>query len=317
MDWIELSPGYACNCRCTGCFSCSPEASAQMAWPEVERWLRYGRRKGARHVWLSGGEPTLRRDLRKTLKLAKFLGYERIKVQSNGMLFAYPGFAAKAAQAGMNEVNLLLKSLDPALHDELNQTPRSHELLSAGLTELRAVAQDQPMRLAGDILLTSRNWRELPELVAHYLERGLVHFNIWLFSLVDQGDEDLRALIPRLGDAVPKLLEAVDLVRAAGASLCSLNTPHCLIPPAYWSIQFDAAGMGLAVVNPGGQAFMLEDSAMEQGVFFERCGTCAVRAWCHGMRADYLAVHGDDELQPVSVATAAGHDPRGGTLSGD
>lgn len=316
MRWIELSPGYACNCRCTGCFSCSPEASAQMGWPEVERWLRYGRCKGARHVWLSGGEPTLRRDFRKTLKLAKFLGYERIKVQSNGMLFAYPGFAEKAAAAGMNEVNLLLKSLDPTLHDELNQTPRSHELLTTGLKALQVVAQERPMRMAGDILLTSRNWQELPELVAHYTERGLVHFNIWLFSLVDQGDADLQELIPNLSEAVPKLLEAVDIARARGATVCSLNTPHCLIPPAYWGAQFDAAGMGLAVVNPGGQAFMLEDSAMEQGCYTPRCDSCAVRRWCHGMRADYLAAHGDAELQPVSADAAAGHDPRGSTLTG-
>ena len=314
MRWIEISPGFACNCRCSGCFSCSAEAGAQMDWAEVQRWLYFGRERGAKHLWLSGGEPTLRRDFRKTLKLAKHLGYERIKVQTNGMLFAYEGFAERAVAAGMNEVNLLLKSLDPKVHDALNRTPRSHELLTAGLEQLRLAARDAPLRLEGDFLMTTRNWSELPAVVAHYADRGLVHFNIWLFSLVDQGSRDLRRLVPKVSDCMAAMVEASDVARAHGATLCSLNTPHCMVPPSHWSMQFNAAGMDLAVVNPGGHVFMLEKSSIEQGVYVDGCDACAVRKWCLGMRSDYLAVHGDSELTPVSAEAAAGVDPRGSVL---
>ena len=285
-----------------------------MEWAEVQRWLRFGRNKGARHLWLSGGEPTLRRDFFKTLKLAKHLGYERMKVQSNGMLFAYEGFAERAVAAGMNEVNLLLKSLDPKVHDALNRTPRSHELLTAGLERLRAVAVDTPLRLEGDFLMTTRNWQELPAVVAHYTSLGLVHFNVWLFSLVDQGSRDLRRLVPKVSDCMPAMVEAADIAKANGATLCSLNTPHCMVPASHWSMQFDAAGMDLTVVNPGGHVFMLEKSSIEQGVYVETCEGCTVRQWCHGMRSDYLAVHGDSELHAITAAEAAGHEPRGSIL---
>ncbi|MCO4761443.1 MAG: radical SAM protein [Myxococcales bacterium] len=314
MRWIELSPGFACNCRCSGCFSCSADAEAQMDWPEVQRWLHYGRKKGAKHLWLSGGEPTLRRDFLKTLRLAKHLGYERIKVQSNGMLFAYEGFAERACAAGMNEVNLLLKSLDPKVHDALNRTPRSHELLTKGLDRLREVSADHPLRLEGDFLMTARNWQELPELVEHYAKLGLVHFNIWLFSLVDQGSRDLRRLVPRISDCVPAMIAARDVAKRLGATVCSLNTPQCMLPPTHWDMQFDAAGMDLAVVNPGGHVFMLETSSIEQGIYVARCEGCAVRQWCHGMRSDYVMLHGDEELQPVSAELALGYDPRGSIL---
>jgi len=286
-----------------------------MTWLEVQHWLRFGRKRGAQHLWLSGGEPTLRRDFRKTLKFAKQLGYQRIKVQSNGMLFAYEGFAERAAAAGMNEVNLLLKSLDPKVHDALNRTPNSHRLLTAGLERLQAVAAETPLRLEGDFLLTTRNWSELPALVEHYCKEGLVHFNIWLFSLVDQGSRDLRRLVPKMSDAMPAIIDAAEIARSHGATLCSLNTPHCMVPPEHWSIQFDAAGMDLAVVNPGGHVFMLEESSIEQGVYIERCQECTVRQWCHGMRSDYLQVHGDEELIPVTAEVAAGADPQGSVLA--
>ncbi len=314
MRWFEISPGFACNCRCSGCFSCSAEASSQMDWPEVQRWLRWGRAKGAQHLWLSGGEPTLRRDFFKTLRLAKHLGYQRIKVQTNGMLFSYEGFAEKAVAAGMNEVNLLLKSLDPKVHDALNRTPGSHRLLQEGLARLNHLPAATRPRLEGDILMTSRNCQEMPELVRWYSEHGLVHFNVWLFSLVDQGSRDLRRLVPRMADCRDALMAAHDVALAHGSTFCSLNTPHCAVPPAYWSMQFDAAGMELAVVNPGGHVFMLETSSIEQGSFVAACDRCAVRDYCHGMRSDYLEVHGDDELQPVSAEDAAGFDPRGSVL---
>ncbi len=310
MKWIELSPGFACNLQCPGCYSCSAADRDQMDWPEVLRWLTTARRRGAQHLWLSGGEPTLRKDFLATLRAAKQLGYQRIKVQTNGLLFSYPQFAQKAVDAGMTEVNLLVKSLRPELHDAMMQKPGALALLDKAVDVLGAL----PVRLEGDFLLTQRNYQELPELVTHYAARGFRHFNVWLFSLADQGDQDLRAEVPRLKDTVPFLLQALQNAEALGATLCSLNTPHCLIPPYAWRMQFDAAGMGLLVVNPGGHTFMLEQSTFELGTYPDACATCTVRAQCHGLRKDYIAVHGDGELQPVRAADAAGHEPRGSTL---
>ena len=310
LRWLELSSGFACNCRCLGCHSCSAAAGDQMDTAQVLRWLQQGRRLGAKHLWLSGGEPTLRKDFLSTLKAAKQLGYQRIKVQTNAMLFSYPAFAEKALAAGCNELNLLLKSLDPKVHDGLNRTPRSHELLTQAIAVLRPTG----VRLEGDILLTTRNLAELPQLVAHYADAGLVHFNLWLFSLVDQGDADLRRLVPKLSDCVPLIEQAWLQAKQRGATMCSLNTPHCILPPHAWPLQFNAAGMGLLVVNPGDRVFRLETSSIEQGTYMPACATCAARPWCHGMRSDYLDVHGVSEFVPVAPAALAGHDPRGSVL---
>jgi MoaA/NifB/PqqE/SkfB family radical SAM enzyme len=315
VQWIELSPGFACNCRCLGCFSCSADPALQMSWKDVLRWLHNGRKEGARHLWLSGGEPTLRRDFFRTLKAAKKLGYERIKVQSNGMLFAYDGFAERAVAAGMTEINLLIKSLDPKVHDALNRTPESHRLLHEGIAKLRALnANGAGIRFEGDILMTTRNYMEMSRLVEYYCDLDFVHFNVWLFSLVDQGKRDFRRLVPRLSDCLPHMLSAFDAAKSRGATFCSLNTPFCVIPPAYWEMQFDSSGMDLLVVNPGERAFMLETSSIEKGIYFERCADCAVRSACHGMRSDYLSVHGDAEIQPLSAEQVDGYEAVGQLL---
>ncbi len=282
-----------------------------MDWAEVLRWLQTARQRGARHLWLSGGEPTLRKDFLATLRAAKHLGYQRIKVQTNGLLFSYPQFAQKAVDAGMTEVNLLVKSLKPDVYDAMSQKPGAFALLDKAVDVLGSFAG---LRLEGDFLLSQRNYQELPELVTHYAQRGFRHFNIWLFSTSDQGDADLRSEVPRLTDTVRYLVQALANAQAHGATLTSLNTPHCLIPPHAWRMQFDAAAMGLLIVNPGGHAFMLEQSTFELGTYPAACETCAVRPYCHGLRKDYILVHGDGELRPVTAEAAFGHDPRGSAL---
>lgn len=310
MRWLEIATGYACNAACLGCHACSADPGQQMSSAEIAQWLKQGRRDGAQHLWLSGGEPTLRKDFLATLRAARQHGYQRIKVQTNGMLFAYAGFAERAVAAGMNEVNLLLKTQDPARHDALNRTRGGLQTLHAGLAQLRETS----VRLEGDVLLTSETVRELPDLVRHYAGLGLRHFNLWLFSLADQGAADLRALVPRLDDALPFILEARAIAQAHGATMTSLASPHCTLPTAAWDLLFDAAGMDMLVVNPGGHAFRMEDSRLEAGVFHAPCATCAVRSVCHGLRPDYVSVHGAGALRSLTQAEVAGLDARGSVL---
>ncbi len=307
MRWIEIAPGFACNCRCPGCFSCDADPAMQMDWPALLRWLQFGRARGAEGLWLGGGEPTLRRDFLKTIRVAARLGYTRLKVQSNGLLLSYPQMVEKAVAAGMNEVGLLLKSLDPALHDELNGLQGAHALLDKAI-ELLA---PQPLRLEGDVLMTSRNFRELPELVASYADRGLVHFNIWLFSLADAQERGLRELVPELVEAMPYVARARDVALSRGATLCSLHTPHCLVPAEHWPMHFDVVGTAMFVANPGDRGFMLQDSPMEEAAWVEACEGCALRGPCRGVRSEIARLHGTQGIRAVTAEQAAGRYVRG------
>lgn len=309
MRWLELAAGYACNCACPGCHSQSADPALQMDSPDTLRWLKHGRANGARHAWFGGGEPTVRRDFLPLLKAAKTLGYERIKVQTNGLMFAYPALVDRAVAAGMNEVNLLLKSLDPAVHDPLMGRPGALELQQQALEHLRG----RGLRLEGDVLLTARTIAELPAVVRHYAARDVVQFNLWLFSTADAAT-DLRALVPTFAEIAPALREARAIAKAAGATVVSLHTPHCLVPPDAWDVQFDPAGMGLFVVNPGNHAFLLDESAMEQAAHVDACAGCAVRGPCRGPRPEYVAIHGTAGIRPFTAAEASGHDPRGSVL---
>ncbi len=299
--WLELTADYRCNNRCQGCFSVD-DAGPAMSTAEALDTLREGRRDGAEWLWLGGGEPTLRRDLFALGGGARELGYSRIKLQTNGMLLAYPAFARRAFEAGVSEVAFALKGATAETHDRLTRTPGAFDLLLQGIAEWQRLGR--PME--GDILLYRSNLAELPEMVRAFQARGLLRFNLWLFSTTDSADPALASEVPRVTDAVAQLerARALDLAGGTRNFLTSLHTPPCTVPKSCADALFFPAELDLVVANPGGHRFRLETSPIEGGHYTERCASCVMRPRCNGLRLDYVRLHGDAEFQPLTEPRA-------------
>lgn len=291
LEWLEISADYRCNNRCIGCFSVQPDGPS-MSSREIAEHLLAARRRGAKSLWLGGGEPTLRRDLLAVVRKARELGYVRVLLQTNGMLLAYAEQAKRCAEAGITEVSFAIKGATAETHDRLVRTPGCHALMVEGIEQIRRLG----LPMSGDLLVYSSNLAEVPAMVRTYAAMGLRHFNVWAFSAVDQGDRDLSAQVPRLSEVARATAEAADA--CPEVSVTSLHTPPCVMPPSHERCLFHAADLDLLVANPGGYSFRLEESAIEGGAYLPRCEGCAARPRCGGLRRDYLAIHGDEEFQP-------------------
>jgi cyclic pyranopterin phosphate synthase len=268
-----------------------------MTLGEVIRWLERGRRQGADSLWLGGGEPTLRRDLWRMIEAARRLGYARIRVQTNGLMLAYPEYLDRLVTAGLSEVNFSVKGANAELHDSLCGRKGAFTLLIQGI----ANARSRGLSLEADVLVCQSNLRHQAEIVRFFAAAGLQGFTWWILSTADSAATELRAEVPRFVDLVPELVAAIEAGREAGVkALWSLHTPPCVLPAPCRVHLLPAAELDLLVVNPGGHAFMLQDSAMEKGAFLEGCAGCALRPRCIGIRPEYLAIHGSGEFRPVS-----------------
>ncbi|MDF1562909.1 MAG: radical SAM protein [Deltaproteobacteria bacterium] len=294
LRWLELVADYRCNNRCLGCFSVS-DTLPGMDSREAFATMKAGRLEGATGLWMGGGDPTLRRDLFDLLRAARKLGYRDLKLQTNGMLFAYPEFTERALAAGLTEVSLHLMDSEAALHDELAATEGCFDHLLKGLRELRA--RDVPVE--GDILVYQRNLHRIPEIVRFFHGEGVHRFKLWLFSAVDQGGEDLSGEVPRIEEVVARLVEALDLgLSDDPAFITSYHTPPCTVPASHHRALFYPPELGLMVACPGGDRFLLETSPMEGGAFLDTCAGCSLRPRCGGPRADYLRIHGGEIFRP-------------------
>ncbi len=296
LDWIELVLGFACNCRCKACPSAIHSGGDAMTSREIAGWLRRGRDLGASGVWFGGGEPTLHPNLVAAVGRARELGYQRIRIQSNGLRFAYPEFAEKIIGAGANEFSLPILDADEAAYNAFTRDDRSFELLIRGLGNLNQLG----VGLEGDVLITAQNAGRLEQAVQRFAGLGLTAFTFWLVSMHGLDPPAHAHRVPAMSALVPELLGAMDAADSLGASAVSLHTPPCVLPSSHRGRYRHAGHWRLLVATPGAEPFMTETSPMEGGVFLDGCGECSWRSRCLGLRADYLEIHGPGGVDPIA-----------------
>jgi cyclic pyranopterin phosphate synthase len=151
IEYLRVSLTDRCNYRCTYCM---PEEGVQLVpradvltFEELERLLGVFARLGVRRVRLTGGEPTVRKNVVDLVgRLARVPGIEELAMTTNGHLL--PDLAAPLRAAGLAEVNVSIDTLD---RDRFRALTRKGDLdrvvagidaaLAAGLeVKLNAVA---------------------------------------------------------------------------------------------------------------------------------------------------------------------------------
>ncbi|BGO96905.1 putative Molybdopterin cofactor biosynthetic protein [Rhodotorula toruloides ATCC 204091] len=119
-DYLRISLTEKCNLRCTYCM---PETgnpnllppSHLLTTPEIERVARMFVRQGVRKIRLTGGEPTVRKDLLDVVERLGRLPLTSLGMTSNGV--ALPRKLPSLVSAGLTHLNLSLDTLDPLKYE--------------------------------------------------------------------------------------------------------------------------------------------------------------------------------------------------------
>ncbi len=280
--------GFRCNQDCGFCF-----VSTHLPAPEraaVEEAIReIGALGGV--LTLSGGEPTLVSDLPELVALGKRLGASRVELQTNAIRLADPALVTTLRAAGLDAVFASLHASRAELSDRITGAPGTFEETVRGLDEVAKT----PLELVLSFVTCSANAADFPEFVrfvAARWPRAEIALSIAAAS-TDVVPLDPE-LIPKYAEVMPSLVVGLDLAAALGVrvsgfeSMCGL--PLCLVPggPSRFA--------SLAEAPPDGGEFLKTDE----------CGRCALAPRCFGLRRNYAALHGTQELRAVP-ASALGH----------
>ncbi|MBW1810912.1 MAG: radical SAM protein [Deltaproteobacteria bacterium] len=296
MKWIELILSFECNCRCLVCPASLQPASAKMSSGEIDGWLEHGLSQGAEGVWFGGGEPTLHPDLIASIERARQLGYVIRKIQTNGLRFAYQPFTKRCLQAGANQFSMSIKGPDAKTHDGITQNPGSFVHLTRAVENLVA----QSAKVEADILITKENLTGLAACIEFFAGLGIKRFYFWLFSLHGLDFEANKKHLPSFSEIRPRLEAAFETAARLQVEATSFHTPPCILSPEFQDRYVHSGSLDLAVITPGSQPFMAEDSPMEGGQFLTGCAKCIIRPNCLGLRKDYLDLFGPEEFKALS-----------------
>lgn len=116
VSYLRVSLTDRCNYRC---IYCMPEEGVDLVpkadvltFEEVERLVRVMMRFGVRRVRLTGGEPTVRKDVVALVERLGALGLDDLAMTTNGERLVE--LAAPLKRAGLSRLNVSIDTLDPA-----------------------------------------------------------------------------------------------------------------------------------------------------------------------------------------------------------
>lgn len=292
VELVDLICGYTCNSGCIFCalddsmrsHNLSPKAALERLALALEE-----HRPAA--VRFGGGEPTIRKDLPRLISHARAAGVQTISVQTNGYVLANAEYLAHLVDSGLTKVNISYRSTLPRRYSWLTRVEKAHELATAGLRNCLAAGLDVEI----DALLTTELLAEAAEIVAFLEVEGVRHINFWHVS--HEGRALAHAeLVPRF-TAVREVLTPV-FEGHPRMNLRVFYVPYCAFPE-HRAWVWNPVEENTLVITPADR-FMLEKGTIDIGEKTPRCEGCSLYDTCPGVRANYLALHGDEELEPVS-----------------
>jgi len=133
IRYLRLSLTDRCNFRCS---YCAPAGLDRVEDPlsraELARVVGVFARLGVRRVRLTGGEPTLRKDLLDVVRDVNGTpGIEEVALTTNGHLLA--GMAGALREAGISRLNVSLDTLDPEKLHRISGRTATLERIVAGI----------------------------------------------------------------------------------------------------------------------------------------------------------------------------------------
>lgn len=227
QDTLIVGLTFRCNSRCRFCII-EHEIDARLADTDhelIERVCEENARTGAfRRLVLTGAEVTLLPQLTDLARLATSTGgFSHVRIQTNGRKLEDEALVERLIDAGVTEYFVSIHAHEPQLDARMTRAPQSFPAMRVGIANLLR----HRARVISNTVVTTDNYRVLPEVARFLVGEGIREAHFWNFLEIGAaGQSDQFA---PLRDAMPKLVDAVDLLRQAGVEVVIKWFPRCLL----------------------------------------------------------------------------------------
>lgn len=227
VERIDIKLGYSCNNNCRFCvLGRGRGRNRDRTTSECKRELEIAKGKSAKKVLLTGGEPTIRKDIFEVVSYAKKLGFREIHIESNGRMFSYPEIAERMIEAGANSFSISLHAHSPELYAYLTRTTEHafHQAIE-GIKNVRSHCKNVSL----NSIITKPNYIFLSEIIKIAKNTGIRGINYPFVNPYGSAWDHREEMVPDIMDVVPYLHKAINLAESNKIFVTTEMIPLCLM----------------------------------------------------------------------------------------
>ena len=289
-----IKVGYGCNENCTFCHTLHVrhiDGSAEEVHAKIER----AKQLGHGMVVLSGGEPTIRRELLEWADHVVRLGMD-FGLVTNGLMLAYPDFLERLLERRLRYVYMSLHGGTATVHNRLVRAD-TFDAARQALANLSGHGLD----LTINTVVARQNLEHLRSVVDLVLPYPDLTLKFSMLQPKGGGERAFDALMPRVSDVARNVVDAIryGLERASpqGPAFAHDGIPLCLLPgleSRYDDLKTHRFATMVEIGEP--DFYPVDDKDKLQPA---ACDGCALRGPCPGLFRSYHESYGDAELRPL------------------
>jgi molybdenum cofactor biosynthesis enzyme MoaA len=270
----------SCNQGCVYC-------SATERKPSNPKILERQIEQAKNNIILTGGEPTLNKDIIKIVTRLRNKGITDIELQTNGTMLSYPQLAKALIKAGVTLFNVALPSHLEKISDQITRTHGLFEKRIKGIKNLLEFGANVRITM----IINTLNKDHILDYVK-YVTRNFPGIQILELNFIKiMGRTHKRPwLVPKVSEIENKLMECCEFCKKNNINLLIDGVPLCHMK-GYEEFSIDA----IKFVTGRLKFFEEKDK-------IDKCSECSLTEICRGFRKGYKEIHGTDEFRPLKTS---------------
>jgi MoaA/NifB/PqqE/SkfB family radical SAM enzyme len=300
-DYLENLPysmlrlGKQCNAACLFCNIPSDCGFVEeMKLLEIKRMIdRLAKTQKYFRLDISGGEPTLYKNLAVIVNYAKTKGAVTVEIQTNGILLSDRKYVQSLKKSGLSIFFVGLHASHAAIHDRLVGVNGAFDKCIRGIKNALNVG----LEVVLNPVLTRYNYKNAPQYIK-FIKNNFPDIRFISLSVVQPRGraQNNREIVPRYKDISTSIQTTLRLASRYGIIL---NNPYCGVP-------FCIGGwhnvLTQCVEYCEQQLMVRKIDSIEtnkdkiKGI---QCGFCELKNSCGGVWKEYAAMYPMTDLMPV------------------
>lgn len=298
---IVITAGYKCNSNCVMCSVASKfQNDTNSTTEEIIKTLKEGRTNNATIVDFSGGEPTLRKDLRILILRSRMMGYKEVVISTNGLLLSDKKYCDELIDAGLNNITFSLHAPNQKINKEITDVLGGFDKT---ITGIKNAINNGRAKVNVVTVVQQSNYSRLSEIGNLIYSFGVQRWIVCDVAPLGIAKVNYAKISVKRKDVYKSLIEVVPLFTKM--EVLFSNFTQCTLPQNISENNYLTISKKLNK-NIHKNYFKdgeFKETTMNDGTLkkINICKLCKHSRKCTGFWSDYFNLYGEDDMVKLAI----------------